>query len=402
MNNSFCGDEAMAIIPSKQLHRTGTTEELQEYLSDREIGYSLTDYRAYIKIDGHLKSISISGGIIDAPNDNQAYLRKGGEWVTIHDMESWTNEQELARSELITEDINGSNPSNHHTQKTKVTDIVKVGLKYSEMELTSDLSEEQVVLKNGKMTTPQDIASMSIQSRSFVPMEASWTTPWKLPGFIMHDLGPNRIFYHFFSLQAPSRMVLKKGDKVELVLNGSPYMDSSHPISLALARIIECKSNWQLKVVSKGITPRFINGVRYSLHGGYADHPIVFEFANNEEFDAGDVLCVVMGYLGSGSGTTFTAFVTPTSGYIEPGTPFTYISPHLAATGEADETLIDANGEFKPGTVFTISYTSAQDGTHLNIEGRDPMKALYINGDTLDLLDTYSYGTNQIYLMPIQ
>lgn len=50
----------MANIPGKQLHRTGTTAELQSYLSDREFGYSTDEKRAYTKIEGELVPLADS------------------------------------------------------------------------------------------------------------------------------------------------------------------------------------------------------------------------------------------------------------------------------------------------------------------------------------------------------
>jgi len=50
----------MASIPGKQLHRTGTTAELQSYLSDREFGYSTDEKRAYTKIEGELAPLADS------------------------------------------------------------------------------------------------------------------------------------------------------------------------------------------------------------------------------------------------------------------------------------------------------------------------------------------------------
>lgn len=45
-------------IPSKQLHRAGSKTELQNHLSDREIGYCIDDGKCYIKYGSQLVSVS--------------------------------------------------------------------------------------------------------------------------------------------------------------------------------------------------------------------------------------------------------------------------------------------------------------------------------------------------------
>lgn len=54
----------MARIPSKQLHRAGSLEELQAKLSEREVGINTTDKIAYFKLGGELYPV---GGKIDIP-----------------------------------------------------------------------------------------------------------------------------------------------------------------------------------------------------------------------------------------------------------------------------------------------------------------------------------------------
>lgn len=58
----------MASIPGKQLHRVGTIEELQAYLSNREIGLCTTDNLAYYKLNDVL--FPMGSGIIPDPAEN--------------------------------------------------------------------------------------------------------------------------------------------------------------------------------------------------------------------------------------------------------------------------------------------------------------------------------------------
>lgn len=57
----------MATIPSKQLHRVGTKSQLEQYLSNREIGYAIDTGFGYIMIDGDLKPL----GAVDIPKPTQ-------------------------------------------------------------------------------------------------------------------------------------------------------------------------------------------------------------------------------------------------------------------------------------------------------------------------------------------
>lgn len=65
----------MATIPSKQLHRVGTTEQLELYLDNREIGYSTSDHKGYIKLDDTLIPIGSEPGIVD-PSSNSVLVGK--------------------------------------------------------------------------------------------------------------------------------------------------------------------------------------------------------------------------------------------------------------------------------------------------------------------------------------
>ena len=56
----------MATIPSKQLHRIGTYDELLVNLSDREIGYDPSTKTLYIKDNGEL--VSCAGNFVELPN----------------------------------------------------------------------------------------------------------------------------------------------------------------------------------------------------------------------------------------------------------------------------------------------------------------------------------------------
>lgn len=62
----------MANIPSKQLHRSGTLEDLQANLSNREIGFCTTDRLAYYKLNGIL--FPMGSGIIPDPTENALFM----------------------------------------------------------------------------------------------------------------------------------------------------------------------------------------------------------------------------------------------------------------------------------------------------------------------------------------
>lgn len=62
----------MAQIPSKQLHRSGTLEDLQANLSNREIGFCTTDHLAYYKLNGIL--FPMGSGIIPDPTENALFM----------------------------------------------------------------------------------------------------------------------------------------------------------------------------------------------------------------------------------------------------------------------------------------------------------------------------------------
>lgn len=62
----------MAQIPSKQLHRSGTLEDLQANLSNREIGFCTTDRLAYYKLNGIL--FPMGSGIIPDPTENALFM----------------------------------------------------------------------------------------------------------------------------------------------------------------------------------------------------------------------------------------------------------------------------------------------------------------------------------------
>lgn len=62
----------MANIPSKQLHRSGTLEDLQANLSNREIGFCTTDRLAYYKLNGIL--FPMASGIIPDPTENALFM----------------------------------------------------------------------------------------------------------------------------------------------------------------------------------------------------------------------------------------------------------------------------------------------------------------------------------------
>lgn len=62
----------MANIPSKQLHRSGTLEDLQANLSNREIGFCITDRLAYYKLNGIL--FPMGSGIIPDPTENALFM----------------------------------------------------------------------------------------------------------------------------------------------------------------------------------------------------------------------------------------------------------------------------------------------------------------------------------------
>lgn len=65
----------MSTIPSKQLHRIGTNEHLEQNLSEREIGFSTTENRGYIKLNGSL--VSLGGSTL--PNPTQLSVLVGSE-----------------------------------------------------------------------------------------------------------------------------------------------------------------------------------------------------------------------------------------------------------------------------------------------------------------------------------
>lgn len=58
-------------IPAKQLHRAGTLVDLEEFLSDREIGFNVDDELLYVKYDGHL--VPIGGRSVPIPT-TQGFL----------------------------------------------------------------------------------------------------------------------------------------------------------------------------------------------------------------------------------------------------------------------------------------------------------------------------------------
>ena len=62
----------MANIPSKQLHRSGTLEDLQANLSNREIGFCTTDRLAYYKLNGIL--FPMGSGIIPDPEEVALFM----------------------------------------------------------------------------------------------------------------------------------------------------------------------------------------------------------------------------------------------------------------------------------------------------------------------------------------
>lgn len=62
----------MANIPSKQLHRSGTLEDLQANLSNREIGFCTTDHLAYYKLNGIL--FPMGSGIIPDPTEKALFM----------------------------------------------------------------------------------------------------------------------------------------------------------------------------------------------------------------------------------------------------------------------------------------------------------------------------------------
>ena len=78
----------MANIPGKQLHRTGTTAELQAYLSEREFGYSTDDGCAYIKIGGEL--VPLSG------NTDAKFIVFGAEFTPSSGTYQWPNATAVA------------------------------------------------------------------------------------------------------------------------------------------------------------------------------------------------------------------------------------------------------------------------------------------------------------------
>lgn len=61
-------------IPSKQLHRAGSYEQLQSYLSEREIGINTTDHLAYFKFGGELYPC---GGSVEIPSPNATSVLMG-------------------------------------------------------------------------------------------------------------------------------------------------------------------------------------------------------------------------------------------------------------------------------------------------------------------------------------
>lgn len=65
----------MANIPSKQLHRSGTLEDLQANLSNREIGFCTTDRLSYYKLNGIL--FPMGSGIIPDPTENALFMAYG-------------------------------------------------------------------------------------------------------------------------------------------------------------------------------------------------------------------------------------------------------------------------------------------------------------------------------------
>lgn len=62
----------MANIPSKQLHRSGTLEDLQANLSNREIGFCTTDHLAYYKLNDTL--FPIGSSVIPDPAENALFM----------------------------------------------------------------------------------------------------------------------------------------------------------------------------------------------------------------------------------------------------------------------------------------------------------------------------------------
>lgn len=52
----------MAVIPGKQVSMVGRMEDLQERLSDRELGFCLDDHALYIKLRGMLSPVLAGGG----------------------------------------------------------------------------------------------------------------------------------------------------------------------------------------------------------------------------------------------------------------------------------------------------------------------------------------------------
>ena len=85
-------------IPSKQLHRAGSYEQLQSYLSEREIGINTTDHLAYFKFGGELYPC---GGSVEIPSPNATSVLMGdaegnSEWKTaVKDKAPYDEEIEL-------------------------------------------------------------------------------------------------------------------------------------------------------------------------------------------------------------------------------------------------------------------------------------------------------------------